>query len=272
VSGLELALRAPVRLPVDAAALSPGTLLGRPPAEVERLELPVGNARLPLAELFTIRRHHDEALVLRGDLGAFAKLGAGMDAGTLRVEGDAGPCLGVGIRGGRIEVTGSADVLAGAMMADGLIRIGGNAGDLLGGPLPGERKAMRGGTILVQGDAGDRAGERMRRGLIVVLGNAGAYVGANLIAGTVIVQGSCGPDPGYRMRRGTLLLASPPERLLATFADCGAHALPWLRLLERHLRGLGIAAEPDVAADGPYRRLAGDLAELGLGEILFPAQ
>jgi hypothetical protein len=53
--------------------------------------------------------------------------------------------------------------------------------------------------------------------------------------------------------------------MLPTFADDGAHELLWLRLLERHLATLGLA---DALPSRRARRFAGDLADLGKGELL----
>jgi formylmethanofuran dehydrogenase subunit C len=127
---------------------------------------------------------------------------------------------------------------------------------------------MAGAAVLVGGSCGERVGERMRRGLILIEGDAGPHAAFGLRGGTVIVRGACGPDPAPLMRRGTLLLAREPQRLLPTFTDDGRYELPWLALLERHLAGLG---RPGVLPGREVRRLAGDLADLGKGELLIAA-
>ena len=127
---------------------------------------------------------------------------------------------------------------------------------------------MSGGAILLGGSCGPQAGQRMRKGLIVVGGDAGPHAAFGMRGGTIVVHGACAPEPASSMRRGTLYLAGTPERLLPTFADDGEHELLWLRLLERHLRELG--GTPALPSR-KVRRWAGDLADLGKGELLVAA-
>ena len=150
-------------------------------------------------------------------------------------------------------------------MKGGHIEVTGSAGDRLGGPLAGEMAGMRGGVVVVRGDVGDRAGDRLRRGTIIVEGRAGAHAGSRMIAGTLIVRRRAGPLPGYLMRRGTIVLADGCDELAPTFrrlrrarsrcatADGGIRQGPQRRCRFR--------------ASLPLRRLAGDMAILGKGEI-----
>ena len=129
---------------------------------------------------------------------------------------------------------------------------------------------MRGGTIVVAGRAGQRAGDRMRRGLIAIGGDAGDFAASRMIAGTVAVLGNCGKLPGYMMRRGTLLLAGKTALLGPTFAESGLSELAVLRLFIRELK-TRLPAVRLTVFEGPVRRLAGDMAALGKGEIIRPA-
>jgi len=155
-------------------------------------------------------------------------------------------------------------------MRGGRIRIAGNAGDFLAAALPGDHQGMQGGVMLVQGNATDRAGDRMRRGMLLIEGNAGDYCASRMVAGTIAVLGSVGRDAGLAMRRGTLLLRRPPNRLLPTFNDCGVYPLAILTLLARSWRGYPgkFGAFPETGLR--VRRLVGDLANDGRGEILLP--
>jgi formylmethanofuran dehydrogenase subunit C len=128
---------------------------------------------------------------------------------------------------------------------------------------------MRGGVVLVHGRAGERAGDRLRRGTIVVEGDAGAYAGSRMIAGTLVVLGRTGPLPGYLMKRGTIILGDKSEELSPTFVDCGVHDLVALRLMASFLGGL--SARAGKLFKRPLRRLAGDMATLGKGEIFTRA-
>jgi formylmethanofuran dehydrogenase subunit C len=262
---LTLILREPPRQPLDLGPLLPERLAGLAGREIAALPLRLGNREVPLGELVTIRPGDAATVVIAGSNGCCDRIGAGMGGGELRVEGDAGAALGLGMSGGAIEVSGSVGPLAAAEATGGAVRIRGDAGERLGGALPGAG-GMAGGAVLVGGRCGDRVGERMRKGLIVVDGDAGAHAAVAMRGGTVLVGGRCGRDPAPLMRRGTLYLAAPPSSLLPTFADDGAHELLWLRLLERHLAALG---RPAALPSRRARRWAGDLADLGKGELLI---
>jgi formylmethanofuran dehydrogenase subunit C len=155
-------------------------------------------------------------------------------------------------------------------MTAGYLEIAGAAGDRLGGPLPGEVAGMRGGVVVVRGAAGDRAGDRMRRGSIIVEGSAGSHAGSRMLAGTLIVRRTAGPMPGYLMRRGTIVLGGAGALISPTFVDCGTHDLIALRLLARFVQVYSKRAASVIG--GPLRRLAGDMAVLGKGEIFCPLE
>jgi formylmethanofuran dehydrogenase subunit C len=72
--------------------------------------------------------------------------------------------------------------------------------------------------------------------------------------------------PGYLMRRGTILLAGDCGELSPTFVDCGIHELGGMRLMAAFLRPYSTRAAS--LASGRLRRLAGDMATLGKGELL----
>ena len=120
----------------------------------------------------------------------------------------------------------------------------------------------------MRGDAGERAGDRLRRGFILIEGRAGAYAGSRMIAGTLAIGGEAGDLPGYLMGRGTILLGRGATLFSPTFGDCGEHDLVAARLLANYI------AQASAKLAGlfrrPLRRLAGDLAALGKGEILLP--
>jgi formylmethanofuran dehydrogenase subunit C len=262
---LTLTLRAAPRQPLDLAPLLPERLAGLGERALMALELRLGRVRVPLGELFEVRAGDAGMVVLHGTTSLCDRIGAGLGRGAIRVEGDAGALLGIGMTGGTIEVTGSVGDLAAAEAAGGVVRIAGNAGARLAGALPGAG-GTSGAAVLVAGSCDAGAGERMRKGLVLIGGDAGPHAAMALRGGTVVVAGRCGPDPAPLMRRGTLLLAHTPERLLPTFADAGRHELLWLALLERELARLG---RTFPLPGHRVRRLHGDLADLGKGEILI---
>ena len=172
-----------------------------------------------------------------------------MSGGQLTIRGDAGPFAGSGMKGGTLDIEG-------------------DAGERLGGPLSGETVGMSGGVLHVRGDAGARAGDRLRRGFILIEGRAGAYAGSRMIAGTLAIGGEAGDLPGYLMGRGTILLGRGATLFSPTFGDCGEHDLVAARLLANYIAQT--SAKLASLFRQPLRRLAGDLAALGKGEILLP--
>jgi formylmethanofuran dehydrogenase subunit C len=267
MSCLTLTLRAEIRLPLDLAPLVPERVAGLHERELASLPLQLGNRAIPLGELFQIKAGDPQAVVLQGTGPSCDRIGAGMSGGKLIVDGGGGRLLGAGMTGGALEVRGSVGPLAAAQASGGVIRIAGDAGPRLGGHLPGAG-GFSGAAVLVEGSCGELAGQRMRKGIIVIGGNAGPHAAMGMRGGTIMVRGNCGPDPAPLMARGTLWLAQAADRLLPTFVEDGTHDMLWLRLLERYLASLGL---PAVLSSRRVRRLAGDLAGLGKGEILVAA-
>ena len=267
MSALTLRLRAVPAARMDLSPLLPALAAGGP-AALPALPITVGRERHAVGDLFIISGDDPADLVLEGDLAGADRIGAGLQAGRLRVDGPAGDFLGADMAGGEILVTGSVGNFAASTLRRGSIDIRGDAGDYLGGALPGAMKGMAGGQVVVRGKAGDRCGDRMRRGAILVAGAAGAYAGTRMLAGTVLALGGCGPHVGYGMRRGTLLIQGAP-RLDATFADCGTHTLPIVHLLFRSWQPLGGAFAGLASAVRPVHRWMGDRATDGKGEILL---
>ena len=259
-----LRLRAEPDQRLDLSAITPERLHNLSRHEIATL--PIGTTRVPLrlADVFAVRLGERDRIRFEGGSERFDRLGAGLRAGEIRVEGDVGQAAGIGMSGGRIEVEGSAGPLAGALMAGGRIFIAGNAGDGAGGATPGVMAGMRGGFLLVAGRAGERLGDRMRRGCIAALGPAGAYAGSRMGGGTLLAA-AAGPLPGYLMRRGTLVLGAH-DGLAPSFVNSGVHQLQFLGLLRAWLRRQDARASALV----PLRaeRFQGDMATLGRGEIL----
>ena len=266
MTALTFTLRDPQPQPIDLSALTPDHLANKTSAEIAAMELPCGNRKVRLGELFGTSGTDASQIVIQNHAGKFDRIGQRMSSGSIAVHGDAGAYLGLGMRGGSIEVTGSAGAFAACEMRNGRIHVRGDCGDFLGAALPGDRLGMRGGAVLVEGRAGDRVADQMRRGLILIRGGAGDYCAARMRAGTVIVLQGVGTAPGFGMHRGTLLLDQRPS-LAATFNDCGAHALPFLRLLQKALAKEG-PAYADFVPSIRVRRFAGDMAAGGRGEIL----
>jgi formylmethanofuran dehydrogenase subunit C len=271
MSSLTLRLRTSLRFRIDASTLTPERLSGQTAASIARLELPLGRRTTALGELFDVSGNAADTLVFEGDCERLDRIGAGLTAGAVRVEGNCGAYVGLAMRGGEIVVSGSVGAYAACGLAGGTLRIGGSAGEFLGAALPGEHRGMRGGVVIVRGNVADRAGDHMRRGLILIEGNCGDYCGARMGGGTIAIAGRCGERPGYAMRRGTLVFRSDPPVAGPTFNDCGVQPLGFLSLLAKSWRDapkFAALAGSDVRA----RRWVGDLGFGGQGELLhWPA-
>ena len=107
----------------------------------------------------------------------------------------------------------------------------------------------------------------MRRGTIIAKGRFGPSAGSRMMGGTLWTETGFDAGPGPLMRRGTLI-GPAVERLLPTFADAGLHDLNILRLISRYFaETLGELAPK--ALPHKVRRVSGDLATIGKGEILI---
>ncbi|WP_028311130.1 formylmethanofuran dehydrogenase subunit C [Derxia gummosa] len=266
MSTIRLQLRAAPRLRVNLGGVLPSAELTVTALASRRVLH--GHEAVALGDLFRIDEINGSgdapALVFQGELARFDRIGAGLAAGRVAIEGDAGDYVGLQMTGGRIELDGSAGDLLGCEMAGGRIDVAGNAGDYVAGALPGSMDGMRGGDIIIGGNAGERLGDRMRRGTVAVHGDAGAFCGSRMVAGTIALAGAVGEHCGYGQRRGSLVFAGPAPAIPDTFVPAEYdHRVIW-QLLARSLakRGGRFATLPQRK---PARH-AGDVAAGGKGE------
>jgi formylmethanofuran dehydrogenase subunit C len=270
VSSLTFSLREAPDQRLDLSPLVSQNLAGKTVAEIERLEVGTTRIRATVGDVFRIREGDPTAIVIEGGAERFDRVGMGMASGSLRVEGEVGVEAGRLMSGGRLTIRGNAGPFAGSGMKGGALDIEGDAAERLGGPLSGETSGMSGGVLHVRGAAGDRAADRLRRGFIVIEGRAGPYAGSRMIAGTLAIGGEASDLPGYLMGRGTIFLGGSATLFSPSFGDCGEHDLVAAKLLANYVAQIS----PKLAGlfRRPLRRLAGDLAALGKGEILLPVQ
>jgi formylmethanofuran dehydrogenase subunit C len=269
VKPLTLVTRAAPGQRLDLSPLTLMNLAEKSEAEIARIELQTTRERVTVGDIFAVQPGDAGAIVIQGGSARFDRVGMAMRSGSLLVEGDVGIEAGRTMSGGRLTIRGDAGPFAGSGMKGGEIVISGDAGERLAGPTAGETTGMSGGVLHVRGAAGPRAGDRLRRGIVLIEGDAGPYAGSRMIAGTLAVAGRAGDLPGYLMNRGTILLGGGSTMLAPTFGDCGVYELTAARLLAGSIQ----AASPRIARlfRRPLRRLAGDLAALGKGEIFIPA-
>lgn len=241
-------LRSPLELPLEAECLRADRVATLSEREIAALPVWLGGRPMKLGELFAVRGAHAARLRLEGDLSLAEGIGSEMAGGELVVEGHAGVGVGTGMSGGTIDVRG-------------------DCGDRVGAAAPGAARGMTGGEIVVRGSAGAEAGAGMRRGLLVIGGDAGESAGRGMIAGTVCVCGAAGRGAGRWIKRGTIVALGPIARP-ATFRYACTYRPPHLRLTFNYLRARYGLALADGFVTGRYHRYAGDMAELGRGEIL----
>jgi len=267
VSALTLKFATKSKQRFDLSPLTPQRLAGLGAGKIEALSIGTVREPVTVGDVFKLKGNDAAKLRLIGTNASCDRIGQGMTEGEIMVDGDTGAYLGSVMRGGKITLSGSAGPYAGGGMGGGVIEIAGDAGERAGGVVVGETFGMRGGRLTIGGKAGAMLGERMRRGLVIVSGGAGDYAGARMIAGTILLKGRVGRWAGYGLRRGSLILSKEPKDLLPTFGDCGTLDFNYLRLLERQLRATGAHVKFRPRA----RRLIGDMAVLGKGEMLILA-
>lgn len=269
MSTLSFTLRAAPTQPVNLGALIPSKLAGLSTGEIESLALGDGPHAPRVGDVFAVGGTPGEAIAISGGSPFLDYVGAGLDGGTITVEGAVGAYAGRGMTAGRLDIGGDAGIFLASTAKGGVIHVKGSAGDYLGGARPGDKFGLLGGTVLVDGSVGERAGERMRRGTVIAKGKFGAAAGSRMVGGTLWTEAGFGPRPGPLLRRGTLIGPSVDE-LLPTFADCGRIDPVILRILSRHVADVLGPLAPK-ALPGSVRKLGGDLATIGKGEILLTA-
>lgn len=269
MSGLTFRLNAAPRERLDLSQLTPKRLAALPIADMLKLDISTTRSSLTVGDVFAVRGKPGDTVRIEGGSARLDHVGAGLDHGTLIVDGDVGIAAGRNMRGGRLEIRGDAGALLASGMSAGEVFVKGSAAGQVGGLSPGDKFGMTGGLIVIDGHAGDRAGDRMRRGTIFIRGKCGSFAGSRMVGGTIWTELGFGTDPGMLLRRGTLIGPSV-ERILPTFADAGKHDLVILRVLSRYLREkLGAQAPKPLPI--AVRKYAGDLATIGKGELLLTA-
>lgn len=209
-------------------------------------------------------------LVLIGDLTRFKRLGQGMTAGEMVIQGGVGFHAGAKMQGGKLFIKGNAGDWLGAQMEGGLIHVEGSAGHFVGAAYRGMNRGMTGGTILIRDHVGQMAGARMRRGLIAIGGDTGDHPGFAMLAGTLIIRGKSGIRVGANMKRGTLILFEQNQLLPTFYYNCTYQA-PFWGVLYSHLKREGFVL-PESLKEVSFHRYSGDANEGGKGEVLIWSQ
>jgi len=268
MSALTFTLKAAPSQRIDCSPLTPELLADKSLEQIKAIALVSGKQKLTVESLFDVTGDDANDIRVANSTNKLDFIGRNMTHGKISVDGDVGAYLGLFMEAGELEVNGNTAIYTGCEMKGGQIKINGNAGDFIGGARPGQKNGMTGGTIIITGNSGDRTGDHMRRGYILIEGNAGDYCASRMVSGTIAVLGDTGAHLGYAMKRGTILLTKMPSRgITANFNDCGSHTLAFLPLLFASFKKLD-SAFASVESFSRVQRYAGDLAGIGMGEIL----
>lgn len=267
-SDVVLRLKEQSTIPLEAPNISPDIFAKCSYREI--LDLPVyyGRRKLRLGDIFIVEGEKSDLITIEGDVENVKKIGSNMTCGKIVVQGSVGRHVGTSMRGGRIVVRGNAADKAGMNMQGGVLWIKGNAGHQTGAARPGESRGVNHGTIIVEGNAGLELGACMRRGLIAVLGDVAEFTGARMVAGSVLVFGHLGKRAGAGMKRGSVISFGTSEPLLPTYRFEALLQPVYIRVLLKHLKGLGLQFDSNLV-DGSFQRYSGDINALGKGEILL---
>jgi formylmethanofuran dehydrogenase subunit C len=262
---LRLARTSASPVPLELDGITPDRLLKLSAVEVARSPVAHGNRLEPLGDHFTVTGDPaDGRLHLSGDTTTVKRIGEGMAAGSLFVEGPVGMHAGARMAGGELTLDSSAGDWLGVEMRGGRIAVRGDAGDQCGAAYRGSRRGVTGGVIHVRGNVGAECGLLLRRGLILVGGGCGPFAGASMIAGT-LVAGRLTRGAGAGMKRGTLLAAAV-EELAPGFRFACEYRPAFLSLLLSELARHGY--DPGPWAGRPVRLFRGDILTGGRGELL----
>lgn len=249
MSGLQVKLRGALDTLADCSALLAGEWGKLTAADLARRPISIaGRGPVSLGELAEVSGEPDGTTRFLGDWRRAARLGAGLLAGAVLIEGDIGDEVGLGMAGGSIEVRG-------------------NAGERAGAAAPEARRGMTGGELVVHGSVGREAGALMRRGLLVAGATVGDHAAVGMIAGTIVAFGAVGPTPGLWSKRGSVVALSDVP-VPSTYRYACTYQPVHLRLLLSRLKARYALPVEGRHLTGFYRRYSGDLAELGKGEIL----
>lgn len=271
---LYLKWRGGATVPVEVEGATPDRLIGQSADEVARFAIFEGKRPTVLGEFFDITGDlDDQTMVWQGDLRGVHWVGAKMESGSIRVEGDVGRHLGSEMKAGTIHVTGSASDWVGGELRGGEITVEGDAGHLIGAAYRGSARGMTGGTIVIHGRAGNEIGHTLRRGLIAIGGDTGDLAGFNMLAGTIFLFGETGIRHGAGMHRGTIAFFGAQPVLLPTFRHACRYQPLAINMITRNLLAKGFPASEQVHmananANASFDLYNGDMIEGGRGEIL----
>ena len=226
---------------VEAEVINPDIFAGKSRLEIEQLILWQGPIQLPLSEFFDVEVNgigspEETKIIIEGDATRVKRIGHGMKAGKIEIQGSAGMHVGSEMTGGSIIVKGSAGSWAGMEMKGGNLQIKGDAGDHVGCAYRGSWRGMSGGKILIEGNARSQLGGGMTGGEIVVEGNVENFCGIRQGGGLIQVKGNAVRGLGAEMTGGTIAIYGDIRQFTPGFVKIGKEENP--KLGEKQLMGI----------------------------------
>ncbi|MDD2339206.1 MAG: formylmethanofuran dehydrogenase subunit C [Methanosarcina sp.] len=211
-----------IDIKLEADVITPDSFAGKSAEEIGMLSIWQGPKTHPLSEFFDVIGNGGssaaETLIrIKGDAKRVKRIGEGMSAGKIEIEGSAGMHVGTGMKGGEIVVYGDVDSWAGMEMLGGLLHIKGNAGDHVGCAYRGKWHGMKGGRIVIEGSARHQLGGGMDGGEILVEGNVESFCGIRQNGGLIVVNGGALRGVGAEMAGGTIVIGGKIERFAPGF-------------------------------------------------------
>ncbi|MBW6470966.1 MAG: formylmethanofuran dehydrogenase subunit C, partial [Methanosarcinaceae archaeon] len=245
-----LSLKEKNAVPIEADSVNTDNFASKSKDEIRAILVWYGNAQSPIGDLFNVAVDgsgsvDETKIVINGDVSRVKRIGEGMSAGEIEINGNVDMHCGSNMTGGKITINGDADSWVGCEMKGGEIVVNGNGGYYVGGGYRGEACGMKGGKITVTGNVRDYLGEHMCGGEILVKGNAGLLPGISNNGGSIIIEGNT-TMPASEMTKGTIIIKGIVLDFLPSFTEDGTE---------------------DV--DGvTYRKFAGDVNAGGKGVLL----
>ncbi|MDD3042250.1 MAG: formylmethanofuran dehydrogenase subunit C, partial [Methanosarcinaceae archaeon] len=192
---VKLSLKEANKIPIEAEYITPDAFAGKTKEEIETLPVWYGNEQHPIGDFFKVELEgsasaEETKIVIEGDVSRVKRIGQGMTAGEIEINGNVDMHCGSNMAGGKIVINGDADSWLGCEMKGGEIVLNGNATYYVGSGYRGESCGMKGGKITVNGNTKDYLGEHMCGGEIQVKGNVGLLPAISNNGGTITIEGS----------------------------------------------------------------------------------
>ena len=246
-----LTLREKNRIPIVADSITPDNFAGLSDRDIEQIPVWHGNSQVFLGDIFEVvvdgsDTPENVVIEINGDVSRIKRIGQGMTAGEIIINGNVDMHCGCTMSGGKITVNGHADNWIGCDMRGGEIEVNGNAKYYVGSGYRGDTTGMTGGKITINGNVLDFLAEHMSGGEIHVKGDAGLLLGLANNGGTIIVDGDATMAAG-EMKKGLIVIKGTVHEMLPVYREDGTEEF-----------------------DGEtYRKFTGDVNIRGKGTLLI---